>query len=90
MSRMEIVAGALESIYPGFFLNERLAETLPEVYDHALQVYMAYGYKESEKREFAIREVTNKIWNAYSGGDTAYQAACMIVTLLEANDVQQQ
>jgi hypothetical protein len=78
-SRAVIVEEVLDDVFPGGWANERLAEVLTEVYDEAMERYAEYGYTEEERDRFVERQVSNRIWQYYSGGDSCYSAGRRIV-----------
>lgn len=70
----------LDDVYgPKAFMNEALSERLPFVYKRALKRAEEYGHGPDEVDDFALNEVGREIWNAYSGGDTAFAAARRII-----------
>lgn len=69
----------LNDVYgPKAFMNETLSERLPFVYRRAIHRAEEYGH-ENEVDDFALNEVGREIWNAYSGGDTAFAAARRVI-----------
>lgn len=70
----------LDDVYgPKAFMNEALSERLPFVYRRAIDRAEEYGHGGDEVDDFALNEVGREIWNAYSGGDTAFGAARRII-----------
>ena len=74
-----VAAEILDDVFGNYDANERLADDLVEVYKVAMSRYAEYGYSDEEAGDFALRQVSNRIWMWYSGGDTCYAAGRRII-----------